>query len=248
MTWYENADGGCTTWTTRDIRASYSGAWPLAIVDVDQNGLLDVACAAYYAGVIRWWKVAEFRTAGALTSSILDAGALTEDLMLDWAAIIPASSGLSVEARAGNNPADLGAWSAPLSSPGAVPGLSGRYLQYRVHLETSAAQASPIVDWIELGWQPSAGLDDRDESERCPWATVSSPARRSAAIRFHLTEPGPVCLEAFDAGGRLVWRMARRGMTAGDHTLRTPPLGAGCYLYRLVYPGGSLCLRGVAVD
>jgi hypothetical protein len=248
LSWYENVDGVGGSWTLRDLRASFSGAWPLAIVDVDQNGLLDVACAAYYIGKVRWWSVAEYKSGGALTSSILDAGGATESITLDWDADLPAGTSLSLEARASDNPAEMGAWSAPLTSPGAVAGLGGRYLQYRVTLATTAAQASPIVDAIEIGWQPAAAVGAAAPGGRSAWARVTNPARRAAAIHLRLGEPGPLTIETFDAAGRLVWREAGRRLAAGEHVLTTPALSPGCYLYRLIRPGGALLLRGVVVD
>lgn len=56
ITWWENVDGGGTSWSEHSITSSYDGAVAVYAADVDFDGDTDVIGAAFYADAVTWWE------------------------------------------------------------------------------------------------------------------------------------------------------------------------------------------------
>jgi len=56
VTWWHNGGGDPIQWTRFRIDRSFAGAHRVQAVDVDRDGRLDVAGAAYFGHEIAWWR------------------------------------------------------------------------------------------------------------------------------------------------------------------------------------------------
>jgi hypothetical protein len=156
IAWWENLNGLGTDWGMHWLNGAFSGAWPTHFGDVDGDGDLDMLGGAYYSGQLRWWEATEFRDAGSLRSSILDAGAAHAAAILDWQATVPGDTELSVRYRSGDDPAELGEWSMPITAPGPLTGGLGRFLQYEIQLTSNDPELSPILEELSFDWETTS--------------------------------------------------------------------------------------------
>lgn len=167
MAWFENVDGLGTMWEREIVDSAFGPSSSVHIADVDGNGSLDLLGSAWDHNEFAWWRVGNFVEEGWLVSSILDAGRPAEWMACGWRASEPDATVLTVDARTSNNPEKMGEWLA--IGPGAgCPGLpeDGRYLQYRVWVDSTDPTASPILDEISFSWQPKTAPAPRSAGGR----------------------------------------------------------------------------------
>lgn len=247
MAWYENSGGSPITWTEHVLSSTYDGACTLRAADLDLDGDLEVVGASFEGGLYSWWEATEFDSIGELTSSVLDTGEEETLWSLDWTSVEPAGTGVRFQVRTSDNPGDLGAWSDYITVPGCLPGLLGRYVQYRASLETADPGKSPILKDLTLstcpaGVGPTAGLALTSHLTAQP-----NPCNSRARVSFTITASGTVRLSVFDVTGRKVCDLADQWMPVGNHQVvwdgtdaQGFPLSSGMYWLCLDAPN----LRG----
>jgi hypothetical protein len=59
VTWFENGDGAGTVWIAHIVSGSFDDAGSVAAADIDGDGDLDAAGAAWAAGDVVWWENAD---------------------------------------------------------------------------------------------------------------------------------------------------------------------------------------------
>ena len=155
MAWFENLDGDGVSWRRKIVEVGFGESSSAHIADVDGNGSLDVLGSSWQYSQLAWWRVGNFVDHGSLTSSVLDTGGTTEWIDCNWISREPAATALTVEARSSHDPHEMGPWTPVAPGPG-CPGLldGARYLQYRVLLDSTDDEASPIIDEISFTWSP----------------------------------------------------------------------------------------------
>ncbi len=126
----------------------------LAILEDGQGALMLGAGAP--GGVLR--LASAFETSGTLTSDVLDAKLISRFGTLDWQANRPEGTTVSLQVRTGNvgePDATWSDWSPPQRDPGkaAAEVSPGRFAQYRVTLQTSKPDATPVLRSVTLRYQ-----------------------------------------------------------------------------------------------
>jgi len=96
-----------------------------------------------------------YNSSGTFTN-IMDTGQISDFTTLSFAKTTPASTTLTIDARAGNTATPDGtwtAWSEDISSGGSIASLSdNRYIQYRANLATSDTDVIPTLDDITVNY------------------------------------------------------------------------------------------------
>jgi len=233
VAWWRNAGGDPIAWEEHSLSTNWPNAMNIRAGDVDGDGALDILATSRLPGEFGWWQATQFKPAGGLTSTVLDLCGAPPSVDVDWTARTPAGTNLGVCLRSGENPEELGPWSAPLTSPGQVSDLHGRYLQYKLLLNTSDPARSPVIEEIRVSWE-SASADPQGGPARARGFGLNAPApgRAAGEILLSLPESCRVRLDLYDVGGRRVAVLANGLLAAGEHRLHVPRLTAGVYLCR----------------
>ncbi len=167
MAWFENMDGQGTDWEYRVVDNGFDQSSSVHVADVDGNGALDVLGSSWGLHELAWWRVGDFVAEGWLTSSILDIGEIADWVDCRWEAAEPASTILTVEARSSSDVEEMGPWTPVAQGPG-CPGVQdgARFLQYRVHFDSSSVDVSPVLHEIEFSWEPRVAPAPRRSAGR----------------------------------------------------------------------------------
>ncbi len=217
ISWWENGAADPIVWTERPLTTPYDGAISVRAGDVDGDGDLDPVGVSWSDGRFDWWEATEFDSSGELDSSIYDSGIGTSMGSIDWAGEEPPGASLRFQVRSSNDPGDLGSWSGDITSPADFPDVLDRYFQYRVLLETTDPDKSPLLYDVTLG-PARAGLATDAEILRSAGLRVEpNPFGPQAAVSFALPVAGRVRLEVFDVNGRAVRGLADTYLAAGTH-------------------------------
>jgi hypothetical protein len=236
ISWWENGGGDPIVWTEHPVGASYSGAISVRAGDVDGDGGLDPVGVSFAGGRFDWWEATEFDSSGQLESSILDSGIGASMGSIDWTGAGPPGTSLRFQVRSSNDPGDLGIWSGEITSPGDFPDVLDRYFQYRVLLETTDPDYSPLL--YDVTFVPDlAGLTtDVGVLAAAGLQAEPNPFGSEVALSFALQARGRVRLEVFDVSGRMVRRLADTYLAAGAHRFgwdgrngRGRPMSPGLY-------------------
>jgi hypothetical protein len=153
--WWENDDGSGTSWTGHTVETDFMGALSVHAADVDGNGGMDVIGAAWEDNEISWWEVVEFKPSGELISSIYDTAGSPVWGQIDWTSDMPADTTLKFQVRSSDDYAQMGNWSADVTSPGSLePYLEDgdQYMQYKVILGTDDTKVTPTLYDVTMDW------------------------------------------------------------------------------------------------
>ena len=217
IAWYENGGGSPITWTEHLISGQYDGAITVRAADLDKDGDLDPVSACYSAGEFTWWEVTGFDTSGVVTGSVLDSGTGAGLGSLDWTSVEPAGTGLKFQVRSSADPGNLGSWSPDITTPGCLPALLDRYVQYRAYLATSDAGASPILQDLTLSSCPAGVGTAATKSQALSLSAQPNPFCSQANIYLRLRSGQRISVGIFDVNGRRVCELFRGWLPAGGH-------------------------------
>jgi hypothetical protein len=215
ISWWENGAGSPIVWTEHPVAPAYSGAISVRAGDVDGDGDLDPVGVAWTGGRFDWWEATAFDSSGELESSIYDSGIGASMGSIDWMGEGPPGTSLRFQVRSSNDPGDLGSWSGEITSPSDFPGVLDRYFQYRVLLETTDSDKSPLLFDVTLGPARAGLATDVGILESAGLKAEPNPFGSQVAVSFALSARGRVRLEVFDVSGRMVRRLADTFMAAG---------------------------------
>ena len=146
-----------TLWTGSALALSFDGAVAVSSADLDGDGDEDAMGAAMELGSVSWWDYSP--TSGFLESSILNTRTDPIWGLLSWTALTPEGTSVSFQMRASDDAADMGDWSAILTTPGRLSDVladGDSYLQYRALLSTSRPGVAPVLESVEMSWIPVA--------------------------------------------------------------------------------------------
>lgn len=150
--WFENTGAGLA-WQRHRVAPDFGESSSVHTADVDGDGDLDLLASSWSRGEVTWWELTEFRDHGDLTGSILDTGGAAEWVGGSWEGEVPAGTDLALEARASDDPQDMGGW-VEVGGEGSLGDLEQgvRYLQYRVVMDGGDGAGSPLLRRLLFTW------------------------------------------------------------------------------------------------
>jgi len=247
ITWWENLDGSGTSWTEHVVDGNFNGAWSVHPEDLNGDGDMDVLGAAVNAHDIAWW---DLTPTGWLESSIYDIQQDPDWDYLEWNCQTPSGTSVSFQVRASDDHTAMGAWSDTLLIPSLLQGIladGDQYVQYRVILETSNPNITPVLFDLMLSWDPM-GIEGGENPAVLALLPFSPNPSSSPAVRFGLPEPASVELSVFDLSGRLVRENHGEEYSAGYHDVLLEDLSPGIYFCRMVSGDFTATQRFVVID
>jgi hypothetical protein len=233
--WWENGGGSPIVWVMHLVDGSCRNALEVCTADVDGDGDLDVLGTSYYWGQFLWYEALEFQSSGELTGSILDTQEDPLGVFLAWSHFQPAGATLAFRVRSSDDPVNMGSWSGDISTPGPFPPPAGRYLQYKILLETTDADSSPIL--TELSADPGidpTGVANGGLAERPAFRWSPNPTRAPIRVETNTEEECRLVLRVFGVDGRDVGEVREGAVHAGVHQVGISGLRPGVYLCRAV--------------
>jgi hypothetical protein len=259
--WFENTSGDGLAWQTHPLGGPLLPSRPYpAIGDADGDGGLDVIVSFedFYndnTQQLAYYHITDFLAFGELTSSVLDGGKSPNWYSLEWDALVPTGTRLTVEARSGGDPGSLGSWIIVPSSGVDLSGLidpAGRYFQYRLQLRSGDPAVSPIVQRVQVRSGDPTGAPDASvpAGGLALQAPRPNPFAGGVALRYSLPTAGPVALDVVDVRGRRVARLVDAIQEPGAHAVTWDgrgddgvPTGSGVFFARLAAQGETRTVR-----
>ena len=244
--WYENTAGG-TSWMRHPIATDLGSIACSLPADVDGDGDLDAVLTCRGSGRILWYEMTEFKPSGWLISSILDTGENPQWASIDWSCLLPSSTGFSVSYRTSDDPDAMGDWSLPFENPMELSGLLERYFQYRIEMDTSDPSISPVLESLQLNWDPT-GVNGQGEPSGLTLTLVGgNPVRGSVIVRLEGSWNCCVELGVYDCSGRLVWSDSRDLEENSEEFLQISNLPDGSYRIHMREASGTVIALPVIV-
>ena len=97
-----------------------------------------------------WVRVVNYRTSGSFTSTTFDAGSSVSWQKVSWSASAPAGTTVRVEISVSNSSETVGTNWLEVTNAAQLSALTGRFVMYRVTLETTDANLTPTFESIDL--------------------------------------------------------------------------------------------------
>jgi hypothetical protein len=101
-----------------------------------------------------WVHLLSYVSSGTFTSAVLDAGQVANWGVVDWNAVVPAGTTLTVQVRTGNTATPDSSWTAwtTVTDDAVLGSPASEFLQYRVILTTSNSTQTAVLDDITFDW------------------------------------------------------------------------------------------------
>jgi hypothetical protein len=249
VAWWKTREGSPDDWHREVLSQVMSGAYDIAINDIDNDGYADVLAASSF-DVIAWWNMQEYLSPGALVSSILYLGCDPDWGSITWSGLTPAGTALSFQVRASDSYTQMGAWSGTLTSPCSLDGIltdSSSYLQYRTILSTADPDSTPILNDVMITWDPM-GTGEGEDPQLMALLPFSPNPSPSPVVRFSLPEPSSVWISVFDLTGRLVSEIHETEYATGYHDAMLGDLSPGIYFCLMTSGEFAAARRFVVVE
>lgn len=218
VAWWENLGDG-SSWQKRVIRTGGGATSCVVPADLDNNGNLDVLAVGFLQNRVVWHTATEFVSSGSLISSVLDTEENPQWASIDWDGSIPAGTSLAVQFRSSSDPDNLGDWSVEYSNPSSVAGLVERYFQYRILMNSSNPDVSPLLNSFQINWDPMGVT----AFESPLTLSFSNPSRGTVVFSLSTSAGGSTALSVYDTSGRKVF--SRTGEADEQFVLSGMPSG-----------------------
>jgi len=151
--WWRNDGGPPSDWPASTIESHFPNAWPLAVADLDRDGMLDVVAGSSGGVEVAWWRLMDFVAFGTLESRVIRVPEHLVSITCNLDFDEPPGTRVLVDVRIGAAPDDLGSWMpVDLNRPSTVMARGPVDLQYRISLTTSDPTVAPVVREIAFEW------------------------------------------------------------------------------------------------
>lgn len=241
--WYENTDADATRWVRHLLGDGYDLPNSLLATDIDGNGIQDPVGSIADDNSVIWWSIQNgYPSDGFLRSSILDAGEDAAWGIMEWSCGLPASTWISMEVRAGQDPDDLGEWLLVENSGDDLSSLisePSRYFQYRATLSSGDPYSTPFLTETTLNAE-LLGVDEYPGiSGMLSFPSPCSPG--AVPVSVILLNDGCVSVNIFDSAGRMVDTIRTGCLSRGTHVIHwnSSAFPAGAYTVRFTTPDRS---------
>ena len=150
-------------WNIADPNGSVANIAGPALGDLNGDGLIDLLYGDTSGVAFGYRNSGSFISPGTYTSKVVDAGSHGGFDKLNYSAVVPSGTTLTVDIRAGDNPdPNMGVWTAWLTSVpsgGNIASLGfNQYVQYRINLGTTNAAVSPKLYSVQATTNAPAPL------------------------------------------------------------------------------------------
>ena len=177
-------------------------------VDCNSDEVADIVLTGFDSGTLEWldvWSSGSGYENGELVSSVLDTGCDPAWGTISSNATVPSRCSVSFQVRSSDNPSAMGAWSDTLTQGTSLQGILAdgeSFLQYRCLLSSSSLSLTPLLEDVEMTWEP-LGIAESPESNEFSLSLSSNPFTGSLYV---YVEGNPLSghLAVYDITGRLV--------------------------------------------
>lgn len=239
ITWWENTDGSGLNWYEHLIEGNFDGATDVAAADMDGDGDPDIIGAAHEDADITWWNVTCCIGTSELVSSILDTEVGVQWDSITWTSAEPSGTSIYFQVRSSTDPMSMGSWSTNITSPGSLETFlvdGDQYVQYKVFLETTDPNYSPVLEDVTLSWSPVTSVSDFSGSPTEGVCIYPNPFTDQIALSFDLPLKENTIVEVFDISGHMV---LRQEIPSGERLIHITGLKnypRGIYVLSIINP------------
>lgn len=248
--WYSNLDGLGTVWEKRELTGNLPQATALAAADLDQDGSAELLTGGSPQTIL--WDFNEFQFEGALESSILDTQCDPEWGLILWSAYSPPGTQVTFRFRSSDDPAAMGDWSDTMAAPGQLGSFvpdGDRYFQYRVRFQSTAPNATPVLQDVTIAWEPMLGVGGGEIPEAFVLLPVTpNPVCGSFLLNFASPGSALVSFSILDLSGRLVTSEGPSMYEPGWHAVQMEKLRPGVYFVLMQADGFETSRRFVVLE
>ncbi|MEN8224024.1 MAG: T9SS type A sorting domain-containing protein [Bacteroidota bacterium] len=239
--WWENTDGTGLNWYEHLIDDNFDGATDVAVADMDGDGDPDIIGAAHEDADIAWWDVTCCIRTSELVSSIIDTEANVQWDSITWNSTEPPETSIYFQVRSSNDPMYMGSWSTDITSPGSLESVlnnGDQYVQYKVILETTDPNFSPVLEDVTISWTELVGIDHENNlTNPAAFRLLSNhpnPFTTSTTIEYYLNIPQTVTITFYNQFGKQVDKTEQKQSVGIQRVVWTPEnLADGIYYFRL---------------
>ncbi len=234
ITWWENTNGSGTSWTEHIVDGDFDGAYSVYSADIDDDGFMDILGAANHDNDIAWWKVSGYKPIGTLESSILDAGTVDTWDTFAFNHLEPSGTSVGYQFRSSQDSSNMGVWSDTVFTSTSLSGIladSTDYLQYRVILQTTDPQITPVLEDLSFIYSTYVtATEETNTDEILYWGLtpVANPSFGSLAIQVSSPHQAMVGLVLHDITGRVVAQHSQE-LPGGTNSVSFNNLAEGVY-------------------
>jgi len=194
--WCENIDGQGYEWLDHGILRNLDNMIEgMSLIDFDNDCYQDLLIAV--RNFPQDEQIILFELCfneGYLESSVLDTGDTAAWGIISWLASIPDSTLIGFQVRASDSPTPSGVWSDTVFQSLDLTDIIGdgdRYIQYRVILQTSNPQLTPVLEEVSIEWNELIITgDDPEDAVPTLFRAYPNPASELITISYNLTEEG----------------------------------------------------------
>lgn len=239
ISWWENIDGSGMLWLENDLSQFFQDADEVCPVDLDCDGVIDVAVADYHKG-LAWLKRSEYEQAGILESTVLEIGWPTRNHIIwgpiTWRGSQPDSTMVAFQVRSFQDTSSMGPWSDTIYTSGTslegILGMYDLYLQYRLMMATESPFRTPVVDQVHIDWDITSIADVGNDEELGLMENMTNPCRGDPIVVFSLPDNRAVRIRVYDVSGRVLDGVSRE-YSEGEHSVGFFDLPPGVYFIRM---------------
>ena len=211
VTWWENSDTSPgQSWNGHLVESDFPASRGIGTDDLNGDGKTDVFGYSWGQS-LRCWDLSIYAADAILESSILGVFGVESWDNFSSNSTQPPNTSIGYQLRSSADWYQMGNWSAVFhSSDTTLTGIlsdSTRYLQYRIILETSDPEQTPVIESVSFDYSYSVNTDEHGSELATCWGLhpIQNPSIDGmCSVRISLPRDAYVELDVYDISGRLV--------------------------------------------